>query len=245
MKALILAAGRGSRMKELTQDKPKSLVKLGRKTLLEWQLDAFYETGINSIGIVSGYMRDSFQKFRLQEFHNKKWDSTNMVESLLCARDFLHEEDCIVSYSDIFFSSNAISLLVNTSEHFAVTYDTNWREQWSARFANPLDDAESFLLDSKSYIVDIGQKVDDINLVQGQYMGLFKLTPFAWEKTESLLQELPVNMRKNMYMTDLLRLLITSKTIPVKGIPFSGMWGEIDSQSDLAHFTTLYEKEII
>ena len=58
MKAIILAAGRGSRMKHLTDEKPKCLAKLGGKLLIEWQLEALSAAGINEIAIVTGYKKE-------------------------------------------------------------------------------------------------------------------------------------------------------------------------------------------
>ena len=58
MKAIILAAGRGSRMKKLTNDKPKCLVKLHGKPLLEWQLESMRKSGISEIAIVTGYKHE-------------------------------------------------------------------------------------------------------------------------------------------------------------------------------------------
>ena len=58
MKAIILAAGRGSRMGNLTDESPKCLVELRARPLLEWQLMAIREAGIDDIAIVNGYKRE-------------------------------------------------------------------------------------------------------------------------------------------------------------------------------------------
>ena len=55
MKAIILAAGRGSRMCQLTEEQPKCLTKLAGKSLLEWQQEALKATGIQEIVVVGGY----------------------------------------------------------------------------------------------------------------------------------------------------------------------------------------------
>ena len=104
MKAIILAAGRGSRMKELTAENHKCLVELRGKPLLEWQLLALREAGIGEIAIVTGYKRELLSQYGLAEFHNPRWEKTNMVSSLACAERWLQVGPCIVSYSDIFMS---------------------------------------------------------------------------------------------------------------------------------------------
>ena len=100
MKAIILAAGRGSRMKKLTEDKPKCLIKLNGETLLDSQLRVLSNAGIEEIAIVTGYKRELLTNRGTLEFHNARWAKTNMVSSLTCAKEWLEKEPCIVSYSD-------------------------------------------------------------------------------------------------------------------------------------------------
>lgn len=104
MKAIILAAGRGSRMKGLTDDRPKCLVELEGKPLLDRQIQALGEAGCDEIAIVTGYRRDQLMNRGLVEFSNERWSETNMVSSLACAEDWLQSSPCIVSYSDIFLT---------------------------------------------------------------------------------------------------------------------------------------------
>ena len=141
MKAIILAAGRGSRMKTLTDDRPKCLVKLRGRTLLDWQLQALREAGITEIAIVTGYRRELLVNYNLVEFNNPRWAQTNMVSSLACAHEWLELEPCIVSYSDIFFEASAISSLMGCLANLAVMYDPNWLALWSKRFVDPLVEA--------------------------------------------------------------------------------------------------------
>ncbi len=102
MKAIILAAGRGSRMNHLTDDIPKCLVKLNGKSLLSRQIESLRKAGISEIGIVTGYKHELLRNVADFEFHNPHWADTNMVSSLVCADSWLRYEPCIVSYSDSF-----------------------------------------------------------------------------------------------------------------------------------------------
>ena len=89
MKAIILAAGRGSRMKNLTDDKPKYLVKLHQKLLLERQLESLCKSGINKIAIVTGYKHKMLSTYNLAKFQNicnsiplKEMNSLDMIKTL-------------------------------------------------------------------------------------------------------------------------------------------------------------------
>ncbi len=89
MKAILLAAGRGSRMKELTDARPKCLLELRGKSLLDRQLEALRKAGISEIAIVTGYKRELLADRGLVEFHNPRWADTNMVSSLASAQEWL------------------------------------------------------------------------------------------------------------------------------------------------------------
>lgn len=67
-KAIILAAGRGSRMKDLTDDKPKCMVEYKNKPLINWQTDSLSEAGINEIGVVVGYKKEKISNKKISKF---------------------------------------------------------------------------------------------------------------------------------------------------------------------------------
>jgi choline kinase len=233
MKAIILAAGRGSRMKSLTDERPKCLVELRGKPLLEWQLQALRQAGIDEISVVTGYKRELLTNRGLVEFPNPRWAETNMVSSLACAEAWLLSEPCIVSYSDIFYGSEAITALINSSASLAVTYDPNWLALWKKRFGDPLLDAETFRMNPDRTLAEIGNKPQSVDEVEGQYMGLLKLTPVAWQSITSLRGEMTAADRDRMHMTGTLQKLIDAMALPIEAIPYHGAWGEVDSADDL------------
>ena len=157
MKAIILAARRGSRMGNITDDRPKCLVEVRGKLLLDWQITALREAGIQEIAIVTGYRRELLVGRGLVEFNNSRWAETNMVSSLDCARSWLIEAPCVVSYSDIFYDAVAIRSLMNSSALLAVTYDPNWLLLWEKRFGEPLMDAETFRVGTIGTLIEIGE----------------------------------------------------------------------------------------
>jgi L-glutamine-phosphate cytidylyltransferase len=236
MKAIILAAGRGSRMKHMTDNRPKCLVELHGKPLLEWQLAALNEAGISDVAIVTGYKRELLSNRTSMEFHNPRWAETNMVSSLVCAEDWLMNEPCLVSYSDIFYSSTAVKSLMDCSASLAITYDPNWLELWTQRFGDPLVDAETFGLTSRETLAEIGNKPTSVDEVQGQYMGLLRFTPKGWAEIIRIRSELSVQQCDNMHMTGTLQKIIESGVVDISAIPYEGEWGEVDSEDDLKHY---------
>ena len=234
MKAIILAAGRGSRMKRLTEEKPKGLVVFRGRPLLDWQLSSLRDSGITEIAIVTGYQHQLFASFGLVEFHNHRWSETNMVSSLACASEWLNKEPCIVSYSDIFYEPGAASILMNANADLAVTYDKNWRTLWESRFGDPLLDAESFRLDrNNGTLLEIGKKPRNVDEIEGQYMGLLRFTPKGWGEVTRIRKGLSKDIRDQMDMTGTLQRVIEEGRVPVMAISYDAKWGEVDSESDL------------
>ena len=238
MKAIILAAGRGSRMKDLTEERPKCLVELRGKALLDWQLEALRAAGITEIAIVTGYKRELLANRGLVEFHNVRWAETNMVSSLACAQDWLQAEPCIVSYSDIFYSPMAVQSLMTCEASLAVTYDPNWLELWTQRFGDPLLDAETFRLTPEHTLAEIGNKPTTVDEVQGQYMGLLRFTPEGWADVLRIRSELTPEQCDKMHMTGTLQKVIDARRIAIAAVPYAGEWGEVDSAEDLASYHT-------
>jgi len=241
MKAIILAAGRGSRMKDLTDERPKCLVELRGKVLLDWQLEALRSAGIVEIAIVTGYKRQLLANRGLVEFHNARWAETNMVSSLACAQDWLQAEPCIVSYSDIFYSPMAVQSLITCEASLAVTYDPNWLELWAQRFGDPLLDAESFRLNPDQTLTEIGNKPLSVDEVQGQYMGLLRLTPNGWKEILRIRAGLSSEERDKMHMTGTLQKVIDAGSVEIAAVPYAGEWGEVDSAEDLLHSEKNYK----
>src|SRR5271154_5280112 len=103
MRALILAAGRGSRMGAVGDERPKCLVELEGRPLLERQVAALRRGGAESVGIVRGYRAERLQFPGLTYFDNPRWSETNMVMSLAAAAEWLRAGTVVVSYADIFF----------------------------------------------------------------------------------------------------------------------------------------------
>jgi choline kinase len=245
MKAIILAAGRGSRMNTLTETQPKCLIEIHGKSLLDRQLDTFRETGITQIAIITGYKKELLINRGLVEFHNPRWSQTNMVSSLACADEWLSAESCIVSYSDIFYTRTAIDSLTASTDSLALTYDPNWLDLWTQRFGDPLLDAETFRINTENFLVEIGSKPNTTDEIMGQYMGLLRITPEAWAEISRIRSTLLPDERDSIHMTGMLQKIIEAKRVPIYAIPYKDKWGEVDSAFDLAIAETQAQLEVM
>jgi L-glutamine-phosphate cytidylyltransferase len=238
MRALILAAGRGSRMASLGQDRPKCLIELAGRPLLERQLAALRRGGVEEIGMVRGYRADMLDFPGFTFFDNERWAETNMVMSLAAAAAWLRSSSVIVSYADIFYRAELVRALAGAPGPLVITYDRSWRALWTRRFADPLADAETFRVGPAGELLEIGGKTRRIEEIDGQYMGLLKFTPEAWRAVESLLGTLDPSVRERLDMTGLLSRLLARQAVAIGTLATDGQWGEIDNPGDVA----LYER---
>ena len=232
MRVLILAAGRGSRMHAFTEDRPKGLIELAGRPLLERQLDALRAGGCHRVAIVTGYRGDQLGPYAERIFHNPRWAETNMVRSLCCADEWLREGDSLVSYADIVVSATTVSALSASRSDLAISYDPSWLDLWSARFADPLSDAESFKRGNDGRLLEIGARASDLSRVEGQYMGLLRISPRGWQHITDYVERRSAEQLDRLDMTSLLSGLLRQGA-RVDTLPAHGQWIEVDSGDDL------------
>jgi L-glutamine-phosphate cytidylyltransferase len=234
-RAIILAAGRGSRMGNETASKPKCFTVLDGKRLLDWQIESLNDAGIDNITVVRGYKSEMFEG-DFNKVDNKRWSETNMVASLFCAQAFAG--NTIISYSDIVYKKEHVINLNKSKADITITADKEWADLWKLRFENPLDDAETFKSDGEK-LIEIGGKTQDISEIEAQYMGLIKLSEKGWEVMFELFESLSDIQKDKMDMTSMLNLLL-SKGVKINIVFVEGGWCEADEYSDIL----AYEKEM-
>ena len=236
--AIILAAGRGSRMKELTEEKPKCLVELAGKPLLHWQLSALRAAQHERILVVRGYASSCIHgEFETAE--NPHWASSNMLSTLLCAQSFARNvfeqgvDRLVVSYSDIVYHPAHVRKLLTCGTGIAITFDTEWEALWRLRFDDPLLDAETFHQED-GLLREIGGKPRSLADIHSQYMGLLSFDRSGWETLIQCCAELGDTLDATD-MTGFLRWLL-ARGIPVGAVPVAGKWCEADSGTDIERY---------
>lgn len=234
-RAIILAAGRGSRMGDETALKPKCLTTLLGKTLLSWQQESIRKSGIEDITVARGYRSDMLTG-DFKTVNNKRWSETNMVATLFCAEP--SPKNTIISYSDIVYNPKHIEKLKETEGDIIITADKKWRSLWQLRFEDPLEDAETFKSDG-DFLIEIGNKTEDYKDIEAQYMGLLKLTKKGWDEIYEVYSSFSDKEKDKMDMTSMLRELL-KRNIIVKVVFIEGAWCEADNYSDIL----AYEKAL-
>jgi L-glutamine-phosphate cytidylyltransferase len=240
MRGLILAAGRTNHLGDIGDQQPKCLLPLAGMPLLARQIAALRGGGVTEIGVVRGFRAEMIDYPDITYFENERWADTNAVISLAAASGWLRTSPVIVSDSDIFYQRELVHRLGSVRGSLVVAYDRQWRDLWTQRFGDPVTGAETFRRGGAGNLLEIGGKTTNINEIDGQYIGLLKFTPSAWQAGETLLAELDVTTRDQLSMTGLLRRLLALKSVAIGTVGFDGQWGKIDSPEDVR----MYERMI-
>ena len=241
MKIIILAAGMGSRLKPLTNDKPKCMVKLFNETLIERQIKIFHNCNIDDITIVTGYRGELINIPDVNYVKNKNYEKTNMNESLFCALE-PSDSPILVTYSDIVFEQKIIEQMLEVTEGIRLAVSLNWKKNYQNRRLHPLSEAENVLMEN-GRVLQIRKNISESSQNQqiGEFLGIMMLSPdnvkILLEKYSYLKQNHKGTFHNapslsNAYITDMLQELIDS-SISVDPVFIQGMWHEIDTPEDL------------
>jgi choline kinase len=238
-RVIILAAGQGTRLRPYTDSVPKCMVLAAGKPLLEWHLDIVESAGIGEIILVAGYKAEKIVDTRVTKVINERYDSTNMIQSLFCAESFMYG-NVIIAYGDIVYSKNVIKKLMDDPRDIVIACDDGWYDYWSQRFDDPLSDAETFEKGDEGRVVSLGKKTKRKEEIQGQYIGLIKLSNAGCEIIKSRYKNAENSNGEvwgsgrtinQAYMTDLLNSLASEGLLHYSSI--NRGWIEVDDHADL------------
>jgi len=245
MKVIIVAAGQGTRLRPLTNDKPKCMVEYKNKPMIDYILETIEECSIKDIALVNGYKKEVLENHlknkNIKFYTNERYHKTNMVSTLFNAIEFM-DDDLIISYADIIYKKEILEKLISSKDDFSVVVDRKWKDLWSLRMENPLDDAETLKVkDGK--IVELGKKPNSYAEIEGQYIGLIKISKNILPNVIKFYNNLDKHKLydgkdfDNMYMTSFIQMIINTLA-DVKPVYIDAGWLEIDSVEDLE----VYEK---
>jgi Predicted sugar nucleotidyltransferases len=242
---LCLAAGQGTRLRPITNTKPKAMVPVADRPLIDWLTDTARDVGIEDRAVVTGYLSEMLED-RVGDvvtYENPMYAETDMVSSLWCAQEALNGT-VVVSYGDILYKPKVLKTVLKSPHDIAVAVDEQWQAYWERRFEAPTKDAESLLIGQDDRITSIGQSVDSMEAPHAQYIGLIKFSPRGIQHLREVYEAAgrgdhvagqPFEDQQSfqsLHMTDLIQGLIDRGT-PVHAARIQGGWVEIDTLRDL------------
>ena len=249
MKAIIVAAGVGSRLGDLTKELPKPLIDVNGKSILERQILSFKKFGIDKIVIIRGPHREKFSFKNVTYVDDDDYENHNLLGSLMVAENELNE-DVIISYGDIIFEETILEQILAFSGNAGLAIDYNWKKNHSGKSKELLGKISVVTIKNNSisnigYYENIDENPDSI---LGEFIGIMKLSPLSANYFITKYNELKTNHDGKFHdspsinfgiITDMINELIYNKIqfLPIK---ISGVWCEIDTQQDLDNAKKLF-----
>tara|TARA_B100000427_G_scaffold237733_1_gene200634 strand:+ start:1214 stop:2317 length:1104 start_codon:yes stop_codon:yes gene_type:complete len=239
-KALIIAAGLGSRLKKHTAQLPKCMLDFGGKTLLQRQLISYKENGINDISLVRGYKKNKINYKGIKYFTNNDYKNNNILNSLFYAEKIVNG-NIIISYSDILFEPHVVKRAIESIHDISIVVDIDWRGYYVNRKDHPLTEAENVIFNSDNEVLKIGKINTGKNDVHGEFIGMIKLSNKGAElfkshfhRCKKLYWNKPFQRAKifqKAYLTDMIQELV-DVGLKVNCVIIEKGWKEIDTVED-------------
>ena len=231
IKAVILAAGVGSRIRPLTDDCPKSLLMINGKTILEMMISHIQKCGISEIVFVLGYLQDQIKDYVKTQFPdlvahyitNKKYKETNTGYSLLLTKDLVQNSTFIKFDADVVFDIAILKNLINSEHDNCLCIDKNIH----------LDAEEiKVIIREENRVVKASRTVNPEDAI-GESIGIEKISP---EAAHALFSELEIMMKDEQHHQEYYEAAyerIIEKDVPFHALDISGLkWTEIDTKED-------------
>jgi L-glutamine-phosphate cytidylyltransferase len=247
MKSIIIAAGYGSRLEKETQTKPKGLLDINGKTILNRQISLFRKNGINEIIIITGPYKE-FGIENISYIHDENYNQHDVLGSLMAAKDEI-QGNVLTSYSDILFDESILKQLLGFSGDIGIPVDLDWEKSYDGRTEHPKSEADNVLI-KNGKIIKIQKKIDKENLkdVIGEFLGpIIFSEKGSRDFVENFLRLKKTHQGpfhrapslKKAYLTDMLQDLI-DLGYEITPIIVNGKWCEIDTLQDLEKAKKLF-----
>ena len=239
-KALIIAAGLGSRLKKHTKNLPKCMLDFAGKTLLQRQLDSYKKCGIKDISIIRGYKKEKINYKGIKYFENTDYENNNVLNSVFYAEKIING-NIIISYSDILFDPSVVQRALDSVHDISVVVDIDWRGYYVGRKDHPISEAENVIFNSNNEVEKIGKINTAKEEVHGEFIGMIKLSNRGAEilkqhfhRLKKIYWNKPFQRAKifqKAYLTDLIQELVDID-IKVHCVIIESGWKEIDTVED-------------
>lgn len=246
MQGIILAAGMGSRLKKLTQNKPKCMVEVSGTTLIERALRQLDKLKLNRIVIVTGYSCETLINF-IEGFdidtpivfvNNEIYDKTNNIYSLYLAKDYLVSDDTLLLESDLIFENSILQQLVNDKRESLALVDKY--ESWmdgTCLIVGENDEIESFVPGRKFDFTNSNNYYKTVNI--------YKFSKdFSRRYYVPFLEAYSKALGNNEYYEEVLRIITILDNPIIKAKKLNGeLWYEIDDEADLDIAESFFPKD--
>ena len=245
MQAVILAAGMGRRLGELTGDNTKCMLEVNGVKLIDRALECLAEHNLSRIVLVVGYKRenvmryvgDSYKGIEVVYVENPIYDKTNNIYSLYLAKDYLVAEDTLLLESDLIYEPSVVKRIVENDYPNLALVDKY--ESWMDGTVVMLNDECKI----KNFISKRDFKYSDIDRYY-KTVNIYKFSKeFSTTHYVPFLKAYCQALGRNEYYEQVLKVITLLDDSPLKALPLHGeQWYEIDDIQDLDIASGMFEE---
>ena len=222
MRALILAAGRGTRISRYLSGKPKCTVDIGGESLIRYTVENLKKQGIKEIGIVLGfgheYIKNELEGLEVSYYYNNFFDVTNSIASVWFAFDFL-KDDIIIMNGDVFLEESLLEDILKEKKSPVLFADETRKEEADYKFFY-----------ENGLLIKYGKELTGKDIT-GEYVGIAKLSREFVPKFKERLKFMIENQQHSFWWENILYSLIKKESIYVENIK-NKFWAEVDYIED-------------
>jgi L-glutamine-phosphate cytidylyltransferase len=247
MRVIIIAAGSATRLGKITEKKPKGLLEINGKTILQRQIKLFKKYNIHDIVIITGPHKE-FNIDKVTYVNDVNYKYHDVLGSLMAAENYLNGQ-VLTCYSDILFDEEILQQILNSKSDIGIPIDLEWEKNYVNRNQHPKSQADNVVLDKKN-ITKIKKNISFCkpNEIIGEFLGPVIFS----EKGSRIFVETYKKLKnshtgefhnapslKKAYLTDMIQELINNQ-IKIEPIIINGKWCEIDTLEDLKNAELLF-----
>ncbi len=247
MKVIIIAAGSATRLEKITKGKPKGLLEINGKSIIQRQIELFKKYNIDDIIIITGPHKE-FGISNVTYVEDVNHQDHDVLGSLMAAEDFLNGK-VLTCYSDILFDEEILKQILNFNGEIGIPIDLDWEKNYVGRIQHPKSEADNVILKDTA-ILEIRKNIPNCNSneVIGEFLGPIIFSEngakIFVEKYNKLKKTHQGNFHNAIslskaYLTDMIQELINNN-IKIEPILIHGKWMEIDTPEDLRKAQKLF-----
>ncbi|MCI8377456.1 MAG: phosphocholine cytidylyltransferase family protein [Lachnospiraceae bacterium] len=222
MKALIMAAGRGTRISRYIEGKPKCTVDIGDIRLIEYTLEELLSRNVDRIGVVLGYqagiMEEILSKYPVEVYYNYFYEVTNSIASAWFAGDFI-DDDMLMMNADVFAEESILDQLFDIEKETVLLSDSSRKEM-----------ADYKLYYEDNQLIKFGKELEGKD-ISGEYVGIARVSRGFVPEFKKRLQSLIKQGKYNMWWEDVLYSFVGERPIYVEDVA-GRFWAEVDFIED-------------
>lgn len=224
MRALLLAAGRGTRISRYLSGNPKCTVDIGEEKLISYTIKMLREKGISEIGIVLGYkaqiIKDTLKKERVIYFYNPFFDVTNSVASAWFAKEFIKEdEDLMIMNADVYLEPAILDHVLECKKNPVLFSDERRKEEADYKFKY-----------EDGILQKYGKELEGDDIT-GEYIGVAKIGSNMIKTFVNKMEEMINQQQHSVWWENILYSMVGTRNIFVENVG-EKFWAEVDYIED-------------